>query len=123
MTTKPMTSVEQAFVWLGGIIFVGSLAACAAAYLTTWGAGGPLAWPDAIYAAAVNAAVFTVFAAHHSLFARPAAKAWLARTVPERLLRSTYVWIASALLLAVVGSWRPIGGVLYIHGGALAVAH
>jgi protein-S-isoprenylcysteine O-methyltransferase Ste14 len=61
----------------------------------------------------VDALLFSVFALHHSLFARTPAKAWLARWWPERLLRSVYVWVASALLMLVCMAWRPVGGIVY----------
>ena len=37
--------------------------------------------------------------------------------VPERALRSAYVWLASLLLIAVCLTWRPIGGELYALQG------
>ncbi len=40
-------------------------------------------------------------------------KGWLVRRVPERLLRSVYVWTASLLLLATCAAWRPIGRELF----------
>jgi protein-S-isoprenylcysteine O-methyltransferase Ste14 len=111
-----MTGFDRAFVWLGGAAFVLSLAACAYAFAATWGQRLPFApdWPAAV---AVNVALLVVFAAHHSVFARDRAKAALARIVPERLLRSVYVWIASLLLIAVVVLWRPVGGELYRASG------
>jgi protein-S-isoprenylcysteine O-methyltransferase Ste14 len=82
------------------------------------GAGGGLVDWAAI---GIDALLFSVFAAHHSLFARTGAKTLLSRAVPERLLRSTYVWIASMLFLAVMASWRPIGGLAYEATGPLAI--
>ena len=57
--------------------------------------------------------LFAVFAAHHSICARESIKAWISRRVPDRLMRSVYVWTASLLLVLVVLAWRPIGGDLY----------
>src|SRR5438034_682386 len=54
------------FVWLGGAMFVGALAYCAYSYTFPWGRTLPFT-PRAI---AADAALFTVFALHHSLFAR-----------------------------------------------------
>jgi protein-S-isoprenylcysteine O-methyltransferase Ste14 len=50
-------------------------------------------------------------------------KARLARIVPQRLLRSIYVWTASALLIVVCIFWQPIGGVVYRDTGWRALPH
>ena len=107
------------FVWLGGAVFVGALAYCGYSYGVTWARPGAFA-PDAL---AVDAALFTVFALHHSVFAREGVKRWLASLVPDALLRSCYVWLASALLITTCALWQPIGGELYHHTGVLALAH
>jgi protein-S-isoprenylcysteine O-methyltransferase Ste14 len=109
----------RAFVWLGGTIFVASLACCAWWYLFVLGRSRPPAgWVPLI----VDALLFSIFALHHSLFARDTARAWLA-TIPARLHRSVYVWVASLLLIAVCLLWRPIGGELYDATGARAAIH
>jgi protein-S-isoprenylcysteine O-methyltransferase Ste14 len=101
-------------------MFVGSLAATAYMFLLVWPrvetAGRPMSWR----AAALNAAAFSVFAAHHSLFARAGVKAALSRLVPERLIRSVYVWMASVLMIGVLMAWQPVGGELYHVRGPLA---
>ena len=108
----------RAFVWLGGTTFVASLAFCAWWYLFVLGRSVPPAgWRPLL----VDALLFTIFALHHSLFARDFARAWLAM-IPARLQRSVYVWVASLLLVAVCLLWRPIGGELYHAGGAGAIA-
>jgi protein-S-isoprenylcysteine O-methyltransferase Ste14 len=113
-----MTKFDRAFVWTGGALFVASLASCTWWYLvplgqpTTSGGWPPIAW---------DAALVTVFALHHSLFARDSIKRRLA-AIPARLLRSVYVWIASLLLILVCALWRHVGGQLYDAGGAAAVA-
>ena len=71
---------------------------------------------------AVDAALITIFALHHSLFARERVKEWLARRVPAAPLRSTYVWVASLLLMLVCQLWRRIGGELYAVTGFMAFA-
>jgi protein-S-isoprenylcysteine O-methyltransferase Ste14 len=104
--------LERAFVWSGGALFVASLTATAYAYAIGWAAprlGRPTLWP----ALAANIAWFLAFALHHSLFARERVKARIARHVPDRLLRSVYVWIASLLWLVVVAGWQPVGGLLF----------
>jgi len=113
-----MTRFERAFVWVGGALFVGSLALWVWWFLVwlsasrPWAGWGPLAF---------DAALFTVFAGHHSLFAREGVKRRMS-AIPRRLLRSVYVWIASLLLIAVCLLWQPIGGEVYRAQGAWAVA-
>ena len=92
-------------MWSGGALFVASLTATVYAYAIGWAAprlGRPTLWP----ALAANIAWFLAFALHHSLFARERVKARIARHVPDRLLRSVYVWIASLLWLVVVAGWQ-----------------
>jgi protein-S-isoprenylcysteine O-methyltransferase Ste14 len=105
---------ERVFVWAGGGVFVASLAFCAASYGLHWSVPDGDGWR----AVAFNALLVSVFAAHHSVFAREGAKRWLARIVPERLQRSVYVWTASLLLFATCAAWRPIGRDVFQVGGA-----
>ena len=64
-------------------------------------------WPAALaLRVAIDAALFAVFALHHSLFARESIKRRVARVLPDRLLRSFYVWTASLLLLIVLALWQ-----------------
>ena len=109
----------RVFVWLGGALFVASLAQCAWWYGVVLGRTLPRAgWG----AAAADVALVTLFALHHSLCARERVKDWLARRVPVEVLRSLYVWIASALLVLVCMLWQPVGGELYTATGVLAIA-
>jgi protein-S-isoprenylcysteine O-methyltransferase Ste14 len=101
------------FVWLGGVLFVASLAYCGWSFLVPWGAAA------AFDAAAISTDVIllTIFALHHSLFARGPIKAIVMRAVPRPLLRSTYVWVASLLLILVCFFWRAVGGRAFdVHG-------
>jgi protein-S-isoprenylcysteine O-methyltransferase Ste14 len=118
-----MSRRERAFVWLGGGVFAASLGVTAYVYLLVWADPHPFAAPLARRALAINGLLFVAFAVHHSLFAREPVKVWLSRLVPDRLLRSTYVWIASVLWLIVVGYWQPIGGQVFQHTGALFWGH
>jgi protein-S-isoprenylcysteine O-methyltransferase Ste14 len=106
---------ERLFVWAGGALFVASLVFCAYSYLVRWSAasaGG--GWPAYV----VNSVLLSVFALHHSLFARDRVKRWLARRLPEPLLRSVYVWTAALLLIVACAFWQPISSDLYqVHGG------
>jgi methanethiol S-methyltransferase len=109
---------RRAWLWIGGGLFCVALAWCAWWYLFAAGRTGR---PGGAPALAIDAALFSVFALHHSLFAREFAKRWLAG-LDAQLIRSVYVYAASALLIGVCVLWRPIGGELYRATGALAIA-
>src|SRR5262245_25825303 len=114
-----MSPFERIFRWAGGVVFVGALAFCAYTFAVVWSR-------DAEFngaALAIDALLFTAFATHHSVFARDAVKRGIARAVPDRLLRSTYVWVASLLLIGVCAFWRTIGGRVYDVGGWRAAMH
>ena len=93
----------------GGLLFAGSLAYFGWQYLHGFDAA-PL--PDARPgpAIAVDVLLFSLFALHHSLFARTGLKATVTRTVPASLERSVYVWIASLLFIGVCAWWQPVAG-------------
>jgi protein-S-isoprenylcysteine O-methyltransferase Ste14 len=114
---------SRLFVWLGGAMFAGSLAFCGWSYLVTWSAPLGRGYLDGWRAVAADAALFSVFAMHHSVLAREGVKARLARSIPERLLRSVYVWIASALFILVCALWQPTGADFYRVTGPRAAAH
>ncbi len=114
-----MTGFRLAFVWAGGALFVAALAYCAYSYAFPWGRGAAFD----LRAIGIDAALFSAFAVHHSLFARDAVKQWVARAVPGELLRSVYVWIASALLITMCALWQPIGVDMYRQTGLLAAIH
>ena len=67
------------------------------------GAAGPLA-----QAAAVDLALFVLFAVQHSVMARRRFKKWWTRWVPEPVERATYVLAASAALALLLWQWRPM---------------
>ena len=98
-------------------MFAGSLSYFLFTYVVTFGeitagAFSPLA-------VTFNVALFSVFALHHSLFARERIRAAIARLVSPQLERSVYVWAASLMLIAVCMLWRPIPGAAWrIEGPA-----
>jgi protein-S-isoprenylcysteine O-methyltransferase Ste14 len=98
------------FAWTGGAVFVLALARTAWLYGVQLGGVRPFAGSVPV---AVDVALFTMFALHHSLFAREGIKRAVRRVVPQGAIRSVYVWIASGLLIAVCEAWRPVGGTLY----------
>ncbi len=99
------------FVWSGAILFFLSLAYFLLSYVTRFSV--PPADGERAGAVAWNVALFTLFAVHHSVFAREGVRGWVARTMPAELERSCYVWIASAIFLAVCALWRPVPGVAW----------
>jgi protein-S-isoprenylcysteine O-methyltransferase Ste14 len=110
--------VRKAFAWTGALLFLLSLLSFAVVY--GWRLRIPA--PDTgstIRDALGNAALFTLFALHHSIMARSGAKAWLTRMVRPDLERAIYVWIASLLFLAVCWWWQPLPGILWSTSGAL----
>jgi protein-S-isoprenylcysteine O-methyltransferase Ste14 len=124
---------ERLFVWTGGAMFVASLMFCAYSYVVTWAA--PFRAPFVVIggnndeagggwtAFAFNAAVLSIFAVHHSVFARDRVKTFLARAIPTRLLRSVYVWTASLLFIGACAMWQPIRFDVYQTFGMRRVLH
>ena len=94
---------------MGATLFVVSLASFLILYGIVLEQPGPDEGHTA-QSAAIDVAMFTVFALHHSLMARTGARAWIARTIAPELERSVYVWIASLLFLAVCLLWQPLPG-------------
>jgi methanethiol S-methyltransferase len=67
-------------------------------------------------ALAIDGALLLAFAAQHSVMARPGFKRWLTRRIPAAAERSTYVLVASLLLIALFGWWQPVPAVLWHVG-------
>jgi protein-S-isoprenylcysteine O-methyltransferase Ste14 len=104
----------------GGVLFAGSLLYFGWRYAAGFdmaAAGNAVLVPVAI-----DVMLFTAFALHHSLFARTGFKAWVTRTIPAAFERSTYVWIASILFIAVCAAWQPVPGVVWNLSGGAAMA-
>lgn len=100
--------------WLGGAAFAGSLTYLVYFYAVVLAA--PARTGSLAGSAAVNLLLFAIFAAHHSVFARPAAKAWVTRVAGAHE-RTVYVWIASLLLFGVCLLWQPVPGMAYAIDG------
>jgi protein-S-isoprenylcysteine O-methyltransferase Ste14 len=116
--------LRTVFAWGGGAAFVASFAYLGWTFAVTMAVPVPRGTPGTgITAIATDTALFALFAAHHTLFARTAVKRHVARLVTPSLERSTYVWSASILLFIVCAFWQPVGGTLYRHDGPLAWVH
>ena len=75
-------------------------------------ADGPLRPPAVVW----NVGLFSVFALHHSVFARERIRHALTQALGP-LERSFYVWLASLLFIAVCWLWLPLSGVIWDVGG------
>ncbi|HEV8394099.1 MAG TPA: hypothetical protein VGQ37_07485 [Vicinamibacterales bacterium] len=118
-TPRPAASAGSSFAWLGAALFAASLGWFVFSYFvrfpalpTADGAAGAVAW---------DVALFTVFAAHHSLFARDSVRVRVERWFPGRE-RSVYVWVASLVFAGVSAAWQGVPGTAWHAGGAAAWA-
>jgi len=64
-------------------------------------------------AVAVDVLLLGSFAVQHSVMARPVFKRWWTRFVPAPIERSTYVLLASLILLVLFWQWRTLPAVIW----------
>jgi methanethiol S-methyltransferase len=119
-TWSNVLRMKQFAAWLGGGVFVVALAWCVWWYLVPLGRSVSFqGWPPIAW----DAALFSVFALHHSVFARDRVKRRVEHVVSNEMTRTVYVWTASLLLIATCLCWRAIGGDLYERTGWIAILH
>jgi protein-S-isoprenylcysteine O-methyltransferase Ste14 len=107
--------LAQLVAWAGSGLFLASLVYFLFSYAVTFAVAAgdgaiarPVTW---------NVVLFTIFAMHHSVFARDAVRAWITNFLPRTLERSFYVWVASLLFIAVCALWQPVPGVAWHMDG------
>jgi len=61
----------------------------------------------------IDLCLLAIFAAQHSVMARPAFKRLITQIIPSPAERSTYVLASSLALGLVFWQWRPLGGVVW----------
>jgi hypothetical protein len=105
---------------LGGVAFASSIGYCAWTYFVTWRV--PRSGRFSPRDLGLDVLLFAIFAAHHSVTARPGVKAWIAGAVGDGSVRTVFVWVASALLIVVCAAWQPVRGLLYRLHGIFAAA-
>src|SRR5690242_18900214 len=97
-TPRAQPPTASSFAWLGAGLFAASLGWFVFSYFVRFPAlpVGASATAGAVW----DVALFTAFAAHHSVFARDAVRLWVQRRFPGHE-RSVFVWVASLLFVAV----------------------
>jgi hypothetical protein len=104
-------TAARTFAWGGAVLFAAALVYFLFSYAVTFGEIVP--GEAELPAILIDTALFSVFALHHSVFARGPVRAFVQSRVPAHLERSVYVWAASLMLIAVCALWRAVPGALW----------
>ena len=104
---------------MGAGLFVLSLSYFVYSYWLAFGtpAEGPLRTGVVVW----NVVLFSVFALHHSVFARERIRRAITQALGP-LERSLYVWLASLLFIAVCKLWLPLPGTVWEVSGVASIA-
>lgn len=70
----------------------------------------------------INLALIALFGLQHTVMARPAFKARWTKLVPRPVERSTYVLIASLLLILLMWQWRPLPATVWMVENEIGAA-
>ena len=116
-TPPDRTSTGWALAWTGAALFAASLGWFVFSYFVRFPALTAVGPPAR--GVAWDVALFTAFAAHHSIFARDAVRVRIERLFPGRE-RTVFVWVASLAFLAVCATWQGVPGVAWHVAGAAA---
>jgi protein-S-isoprenylcysteine O-methyltransferase Ste14 len=109
----------RVFALAGGALFAASQGYFLYSYAAFGQPAGP--WtPEGWSSVAMNVLLFSLFALHHSLFARTGLKALVRARLSPALERSLYVWVASILFVLTLWAWSPVPGLVWRATGGLA---
>lgn len=108
----------KVFSWGGAVVFAVALVYGIRAYVVDFAEVAPPGTPWAM-PLAIDLALFSAFALHHSVLARAGLKHRVRARFGRGAERSLYVWSASLLFLWCCLAWRPLPGVLFAWPTAL----
>jgi protein-S-isoprenylcysteine O-methyltransferase Ste14 len=110
---------QAAFAWIAAAVFAASLGFFLYAYLVLFGPEhAALSTQHPAPSTLWNVLLFSVFALHHSVFARTGIKRRVQAWVPASLERAVYTLVASVLFILVCGWWLPVPGNAWLLDGA-----
>jgi methanethiol S-methyltransferase len=96
-------------VFLGAFLYaIGFVSGLSVPKTIDTGEAGPL-----IEAVVIDILLLTLFAVQHSVMARKPFKRWLTQFIPPQIERSTYVLLASLVLILLFWQWRPIPAIVW----------
>jgi protein-S-isoprenylcysteine O-methyltransferase Ste14 len=116
-TPPARTPAASTFAWIGAGLFAASLGWFVFSYFVRFPA--LTAASSASASVLWDVALFTVFAGHHSIFARDALRLRVERLFPGRE-RSVFVWVASLVFVVICAAWRGVPGIVWHASGPAA---